>query len=78
MSDQGMGASVLRKEDRRFLMGKGRYTDDVTLPEQTYAVFVRSPHANAKIRSIDASQALAAPGASSQTLGAPSATAAFR
>jgi carbon-monoxide dehydrogenase large subunit len=60
--NQGMGASVARKEDRRFLLGKGRYTDDVTLPGQTYAVFVRSPHAHAKIRSIDASQALAAPG----------------
>jgi aerobic carbon-monoxide dehydrogenase large subunit len=60
--NQGMGASVARKEDRRFLMGKGRYTDDVTLPEQTYAVFVRSPHAHAKIRSIDASEALKAPG----------------
>ena len=62
MSDQGMGVSVARKEDRRFLLGKGRYTDDLTLPEQSYAVFVRSPHAHAKIRSIDASQALAAPG----------------
>ncbi|MFL6237146.1 MAG: xanthine dehydrogenase family protein molybdopterin-binding subunit [Thermoanaerobaculia bacterium] len=60
--NQGMGASVARKEDRRFLLGKGRYTDDVTLPGQTYAVFVRSPHAHARIRSIDASQALAAPG----------------
>ena len=59
---QGMGASVARKEDRRFLLGKGRYTDDVALPGQTHAVFVRSPHAHAVIRSIDASQALAAPG----------------
>jgi carbon-monoxide dehydrogenase large subunit len=60
--DQGMGASVLRKEDRRFLLGKGRYTDDIVLPEQSFAVFVRSPHAHARIRSIDARQALAAPG----------------
>ncbi|MFY9820046.1 MAG: xanthine dehydrogenase family protein molybdopterin-binding subunit [Thermoanaerobaculia bacterium] len=59
---QGLGASVARKEDRRFLLGKGRYTDDLTLPGQSYAVFVRSPHANAAIRSIDASQALKAPG----------------
>jgi carbon-monoxide dehydrogenase large subunit len=59
---EGLGASVARKEDRRFLLGKGRYTDDLTLPGQSYAVFVRSPHANAKIRSIDASQALKAPG----------------
>ncbi|HZX96033.1 MAG TPA: xanthine dehydrogenase family protein molybdopterin-binding subunit, partial [Myxococcales bacterium] len=62
MSDQGLGVSVARKEDRRFLLGKGRYTDDVTLPGQCYAVFVRSPHAHAVIRSIDASQALKAPG----------------
>jgi carbon-monoxide dehydrogenase large subunit len=62
MSDQGLGVSVARKEDKRFLLGKGRYTDDVTLPNQSYAVFVRSPHAHAAIRSIDASQALAAPG----------------
>jgi aerobic carbon-monoxide dehydrogenase large subunit len=60
--NQGMGASVTRREDRRFLLGKGRYTDDLVLPEQTWAVFVRSPHAHAAIRSIDASQALAAPG----------------
>ena len=62
MSAQGFGASVARREDRRFLLGKGRYTDDVKLPGQTFAVFVRSPHAHAAIRSIDASQALAAPG----------------
>jgi carbon-monoxide dehydrogenase large subunit len=62
MSDQGMGASVARKEDRRFLLGKGRYTDDIVLPNQSYAVFVRSPHANAAIRSIDARAALASPG----------------
>ncbi|MFP5285001.1 MAG: xanthine dehydrogenase family protein molybdopterin-binding subunit, partial [Thermoanaerobaculia bacterium] len=62
MSNQGMGASVLRREDRRFLLGKGRYTDDIVLPGQTWAVFVRSPYAHAAIRSIDASQAAAAPG----------------
>ena len=59
---QGMGASVTRKEDRRFLLGKGKYTDDLVLPGQTWAVFVRSPYAHAAIRSIDASQALEAPG----------------
>ncbi|HEV7509016.1 MAG TPA: xanthine dehydrogenase family protein molybdopterin-binding subunit [Thermoanaerobaculia bacterium] len=62
MSSEGLGVSVARKEDRRFLLGKGRYTDDLTLPGQSYAVFVRSPHAHATIRSIDASQALKAPG----------------
>ena len=59
---QGMGASVPRTEDRRFLLGKGRYTDDLVLPNQSYAVFVRSPHAHAAIRAIDASQALKSPG----------------
>src|SRR5258708_7802920 len=59
---EGLGASVARKEDRRFLLGRGRYTDDITLPSQTHAVFVRSPHAHATIRSIDPSQALKAPG----------------
>jgi carbon-monoxide dehydrogenase large subunit len=59
---QGLGASVPRTEDRRFLLGKGRYTDDLQLPGQSHAVFVRSPHAHATIRSIDARQALASPG----------------
>ncbi len=59
---EGIGAAVPRREDRRFLLGKGRYTDDVQLPEQSWAVFVRSPHAHAAIRSIDAARALAAPG----------------
>ncbi len=59
---QGLGASVARTEDRRFLLGKGRYTDDLQLPGQSHAVFVRSPHAHATIRSIDARQALASPG----------------
>ncbi len=62
MSHEGMGASVPRKEDRRFLIGKGRYTDDLKLPGQTAAVFLRSPHAHAKIRSIDATAARQAPG----------------
>jgi len=62
VTGSGLGASVKRKEDRRFLLGKGRYTDDIVLPGQTWAVFVRSPYAHAAIRSVDASQALAAPG----------------
>ena len=62
-NEQGViGQSVLRKEDARFLTGSGQYTDDVTLPRQTHAVFVRSPHAHAKIRSVDTSAAKAAPG----------------
>ena len=47
-----IGARVERKEDVRFLTGAGQFTDDVTLPNQTYAYFLRSPHAHAKIRSI--------------------------
>ena len=61
-SAQGIGAAVKRKEDRRFLLGKGQYTDDITLPDQSYAVFVRSPYAHAAIKKIDAAAALAAPG----------------
>ena len=57
-----IGARVERKEDYRFLTGAGQYTDDVALPRQTYAVFVRSPHAHAKIRSIKKDAALKAPG----------------
>ena len=62
MAEQGIGASVLRVEDRRFITGKGRYTDDINRPGQTYAVFVRSPHAHAAIKSIDKRKAEAAPG----------------
>ncbi len=57
-----IGASVKRKEDYRFLTGAGNYTDDVALPHQTYASFVRSPHAHAKIKSIRKDRALKAPG----------------
>jgi carbon-monoxide dehydrogenase large subunit len=52
-----IGESVRRKEDYRFLTGSGQYTDDINLPNQRYAVFVRSPHAHANIRSIDTSRA---------------------
>ncbi|HEV2431383.1 MAG TPA: xanthine dehydrogenase family protein molybdopterin-binding subunit [Burkholderiales bacterium] len=52
-----IGARVQRKEDYRFLTGTGQYTDDVALPNQSYAVFVRSPHAHAKIRKISAEAA---------------------
>jgi carbon-monoxide dehydrogenase large subunit len=57
-----VGASIARKEDRRFLVGAGRYTDDMVRPRQTVAYFVRSPHAHAKIASLDVSAAVAAPG----------------
>ena len=57
-----IGKSVERKEDFRFLSGSGQYTDDITLPHQSYGYFVRSPHAHAKIRGIDAAAAKSAPG----------------
>jgi carbon-monoxide dehydrogenase large subunit len=62
MSATGLGASVKRKEDIRFITGKGRYVDDINRPGQTHAYFVRSPHAHATIDSIDISQAAASPG----------------
>ncbi|HYE40079.1 MAG TPA: xanthine dehydrogenase family protein molybdopterin-binding subunit [Ramlibacter sp.] len=57
-----IGESVRRKEDYRFLTGSGQYTDDINLPNQRYAAFVRSPHAHATIRRIDTSRAEAMPG----------------
>ncbi|MDD0840778.1 xanthine dehydrogenase family protein molybdopterin-binding subunit [Curvibacter sp. HBC61] len=57
-----IGAAVRRKEDYRFLTGAGQYTDDVVLAAQAHAVFVRSPHAHARINSIDTAAAKAAPG----------------
>ena len=62
MSETGIGASVRRKEDVRFLTGAGNYIDDINQPGQAYAVFLRSPHARAKILGIDASGALDTPG----------------
>ena len=57
-----VGARIERKEDKKFLTGKGRYTADITLPNQTYAYFVRSPHARAKVTKVDTSKAMKAPG----------------
>ena len=62
MSETGIGARVRRKEDQRFVTGKGRYTDDINLPLQTYAYFVRSPHAHARVDSIESSAAAKSPG----------------
>jgi aerobic carbon-monoxide dehydrogenase large subunit len=59
---QGMGHSVKRKEDPRFLRGRGNYVDDIKLPGMLYMDIVRSPYAHAKITNIDASKALALPG----------------
>ena len=58
----GIGASVKRVEDQRFLTGKGNYTDDINRPDQTYAYMLRSPHAHAKIISIDSSNAQSSEG----------------
>ncbi|UVC08267.1 xanthine dehydrogenase family protein molybdopterin-binding subunit [Rhizobium sp. TH2] len=62
MGIEGIGARVARKEDKRFLTGKGRYTDDMTVPGMKYAFFIRSPHAHARIRSLNISAALDMPG----------------
>src|SRR5437773_11568718 len=58
----GMGHSMKRKEDGRFIRGKGNYVDDVVLPDMLFMDIVRSPFPHAKILKIDASRALAKPG----------------
>src|SRR5262249_28000938 len=58
----GIGQPVRRKEDLRLITGNGRYTDDINLPGQAYAVMVRSPHAHARIRAINVAPATAVPG----------------
>ena len=58
----GIGAAVKRREDFRFLTGRGNYTDDINRPGQAFAVFVRSPHARANIKSVNAKAAVNAPG----------------
>jgi len=62
MNATGIGAAVRRKEDFRFITGKGQYTDDINRPGQTYIHFLRSPHAHAKIEKIDVHAAKAMPG----------------
>jgi carbon-monoxide dehydrogenase large subunit len=59
---EGIGASVRRKEDFRFLQGRGAYTDDADKPGQLHAWILRSPHAHARIKSIDISAAASMPG----------------
>ncbi len=53
-----IGDSIPRVEDLRLLTGQGRYTDDVVPSGCSHLIFVRSPHAHAKVRSIDATAAL--------------------
>ena len=62
MAENGIGASVRRKEDKRFLTGRATYTDDINLPGQVYAYMLRSPHAHAMIRSVNANAAKSAAG----------------
>ncbi|MDW8314359.1 MAG: xanthine dehydrogenase family protein molybdopterin-binding subunit [Rhodovarius sp.] len=62
MAKFGLSQSVRRVEDPRLLVGAGRYTDDIALPGQAYGVVLRSPHAHARIRSIDTTAARAMPG----------------
>src|SRR5215471_5058105 len=58
----GMGHSVKRKEDLRFIQGRGNYVDDVHLPNMVYGHMVRSPYAHARIKSISTDAALKLPG----------------
>ena len=57
-----IGTRMLRKEDPRFLVGRGRFVDDITLPNMAHAAVLRSPHAHARIKSIDTAAAQALPG----------------
>jgi carbon-monoxide dehydrogenase large subunit len=61
-ADRLFGKALKRREDPRFITGRGQYVDDVKLPGMTYAAFVRSPHAHARIRGIDAAGARRLPG----------------
>src|SRR6516225_4233409 len=62
MAKFGIGQAVRRVEDQRFLLGKGRYVDDIILPGQCHGATVLSPHAHARIKRVDVAKAKAAPG----------------
>ena len=62
MTENGIGAAVRRKEDHRFITGKGQYTDDINRPNQLYAHIIRSPLPHARIRGIELEAALGMPG----------------
>ncbi len=70
MGSIGIGTSVRRKEDRRFLTGRGTYTDDINRPRQLHAYLLRSPHAHAEIAGIDTANAAAAAGVAAIFTGA--------
>lgn len=57
-----IGRAIPRREDRRFLLGKGRYLDDIQMPNALHVSFVRTPHANARIQSVDTEEARSLPG----------------
>ena len=59
---EGIGASLPRREDLALLTGRAHFIDDIDLPGQLHAYFVRSPHAHARIRAIDGAEAMAVPG----------------
>ena len=62
-----IGTAVRRREDYRFLTGGGTYTDDIDRPAQLYAYILRSPHAHARIISINTDKAMALPGVKAVT-----------
>ncbi len=62
MPDGNIGQPIKRREDQRFLTGKGRYTDDIHRPGELHGIFLRSPHAHAKVVAIDSAAAARAPG----------------
>jgi aerobic carbon-monoxide dehydrogenase large subunit len=70
---EGFGKPILRKEDARLLSGGGCYSDDVNVPGQAYACFVRSPHAHARVGRVDSVAALATPGVIAVLTGADAA-----
>ena len=78
MPFEGIGASVRRKEDARFLSGRGNYTDDINRPGQLYAFIRRSDRPHAKITSIDTASATTAPGVVAVFTGADMAAAMSR
>jgi carbon-monoxide dehydrogenase large subunit len=62
MTKFGIGQAITRREDQRLLTGQGKYIDDMSLPNEAHVVFVRSPYARARIKSIDVSAARSAGG----------------
>ena len=62
MGVQAIGEPVRREEDWRLLRGRGRYVDDIRLPDEARGYVLRSPHARARVVSIDTNRAKAAPG----------------